>query len=217
MGSKDVLILLILLSLAYRLFHLKDILAIPSILTLILVTSGTAITILNNTDRILASVGKDITLSGRTIIWTGLMEQIKLRPWFGYGYLGFWGNLSSKSFISKVFGTTYSPPHSHNGYLELVTSFGFIGAILFVITLVAIIRRAIILMYWEKTREGLWPLLFLSFLILYNFTEPTLIEHNSIFWIVYLALVISRFINLEQKTQLYNYQNNNNLLINPNA
>jgi exopolysaccharide production protein ExoQ len=227
-----VLVLLMLISLAYRLLRLQDLLAIPSILSLMLLTGGIAIAILNNTERILASVGKDITLSGRTVIWTGLIEQIKLRPWFGYGYMGFWQNVESRSFISKVFGTTYSPPHSHNGYLELVTSFGLIGAILFAITFFAIARRAMMLIFWERTTEAMWPILFLSFLVIYNFTEPTFIEHNSIFWIIYLTLAISRFLDLDRarhshyplvglasparqvtsdhKPEFYNYQNNHN-------
>jgi len=203
--SKTVLIvalILILLSVIYKLLRLKDLIAIPSVLTLILLSSSAAISIAINAERILASVGKDLTLSGRTVIWQGLIEKIQLRPWFGYGYMGFWNNIESRSFIDKVFGTTYSPPHSHNGYLELVTSFGLLGAVLFAISFLAITRRAIILMYWEKTRQGLWPLLFLSFLILYNFTEPTFIEHNSVFWIIYFSLAISRFINLEPKPQL---------------
>lgn len=203
-----VLVLLILLSLVCHSLRLKNIVAIPSVLTLILLTSGAAISVAINAERILASVGKDLTLSGRTVIWQGLIQKIQLRPWFGYGYMGFWDNIESRSFIDKVFGTTYSPPHSHNGYLELVTSFGFIGAVLFAISFLAIARRAIILMYWEKTRDGLWPLLFLSFLIFYNFTEPTFIEHNSVFWIIYLALAISRFIDLESKPQFNNYQTN---------
>lgn len=196
-----VLVLLILLNLVCHSLRLKDIIAIPSVLTLILLTSGAAILIAINAEGILASVGKDLTLSGRTVIWQGLIEKIQLRPWFGYGYMGFWDNIESRSFIDKVFGTTYSPPHSHNGYLELVTSFGFVGAVVFAISFLAIARRAIILMYWAKTRERLWPLLFLFFLIFYNFTEPTFIEHNSVFWIIYFALAISRFIDLESKPQ----------------
>lgn len=198
-----ILLLLVLLSFAYQLLLVRDIVAIPSILTLTLLTGSATIAILVNTERILASVGKDLTFSGRIIIWSGLIEQIRLRPWFGYGYMGFWSNIESKSFISKVFGTTYSPPHSHSGYLELVIGFGFVGAIIFGISFLAIARRAIILIFWGRTKEGLWPILFLSFLLLYNFSEPTFIEHNSIFWIIYLTMAISRFIDLEPNQKLY--------------
>ena len=193
-----VLLLLSSLSFIYRLFRQKDLIAIPLITTSLLFSSSIALAIVTRAETILTSMGKDLTLSGRTIIWAGLIEQIKLRPWLGYGYLGFWSNEEARSTMTKLYGTTYVPSHSHNGYLELVTSFGLIGAILFTITFIAMTRRALILMRWNRTSEGLWPLLFLSFLGIYNFSEPTLIEHNSIFWIVYLTLALSRFIELKQ-------------------
>lgn len=193
-----VFILLFALSFVYRSFRFKDVVVIPLVLTSVLLGSVIAIATLSNAEAILTSMGKDLTLSGRTIIWSGLIQQIKLRPWFGYGYMGFWPDDQARMLIAKVYGTTYEPPHSHNGYLELLTSFGFVGVVLFAITFVAIARRALILMRWDQTKEGLWPLLFLTFLFLYNCTEPTLIEHNSIFWIIYLTLALTRFIDLEE-------------------
>jgi O-antigen ligase len=197
-----VLMLLLILSLIYKSFRHKDLIAIPLVSTLLLFLSTIVLALVSNAETILSSMGKDFTLSGRTTIWASLIEQIKLRPWLGYGYMGFWPTEEAKSIMTKLFGTTYVPSHSHNGYLELVTSFGLIGAVLFTLTFIAIARRAIILMRWNKTSEGLWPLLFLSFLIIYNFSEPTLIEHNSIFWIMYLTLALSHFIDLE-KLQFY--------------
>ena len=192
------LALLLLLGFICKFLRLRDLVAIPSIATLMLFLSSIILVIASKAETILTSMGKDLTLSGRTTIWASLIEQIKLRPWFGYGYFGFWTTEEAKSTMTKLFGTTYVPSHSHNGYLELVTSFGLVGAILFMITFVVIARRAVILMRWNQTSEGLWPLLFLSFLLIYNFSEPTLIEHNSIFWILYLTLALSRFIDLKQ-------------------
>ena len=201
-NSKTALIILILLAIVNYILQtlsIKDTLAIPLVLTLFLLIGSSIIIIIKNAAALLAIVGKDLTLSGRTTLWTWLIEQIKLRPLFGYGYMGFWNNLEARSILHKYSNTPYIPPHSHNGYLDLVLNFGCVGMVVFIITLVLLIRRSYLLMRWDKAKERLWPILFLSFLLFYNFTEPTFIEHNSIFWIIYLSLAISRFIDFEGK------------------
>ena len=193
-----VLMLLLILTLIYKSFSLKGLIAIPLVSTLLLFFGTIFLTLISKAETILSNIGKDLTLSGRTIIWASLIEQIKLRPWLGYGYMGFWSTEEAKSTMTKLFGTTYVPSHSHNGYLELVTSFGLVGAILFIFTFIASARRSIILMRWNQSSEGLWPILFLTFLLIYNLSEPTLIEHNSIFWIVYFSLALTRFVKFNQ-------------------
>ena len=199
-----VLILLLVVWLGLKSLRFNDLLAVPLVLSLFLLVSTAGMAIWVNAESILGSIGKDLTLSGRTTIWAGLIEQIKLRPWHGYGYLGFWSNTESRSLISKIYGTTYNPPHSHNGYIELAIAFGIIGTILFTLTFLAITRRAAILTSLNHSNEGLWPLLFLAYLLFYNFSEPTLIEHNSIFWIIYLSLALSKFLDIPQESSFLN-------------
>ncbi len=193
-----VITLLLIIKIIFQSLFIRDIAAIPVIMSLFLFFGSTAFAVVNNAENILNNIGKDLTLSGRTVIWTSLIEQIKLHPWLGYGYMGFWSNSETRYIMTKLFGTTYTPTHSHNGYLELIISFGFVGALLFMITFIAIARRAFILMRWNKTSEGLWPLLFLSFLLIYNFSEPTLIQHNSIYWIIYFSMTLTRFIDIKE-------------------
>jgi hypothetical protein len=57
-----------------------------------------------------------------------------------------------------------------------------------------ILRRAIILANYTSQKIGVWPLTYLSFLLFYNQTENTLVEHNSIFWILYVSLALSPFV-----------------------
>ena len=202
-GSKTaltVLILLFLINLIYKSLCLKDILAIPLVLTLFLIVSSTVAVVSHNSVKILTFLDKDLTLSGRIPLWTWLIDQIKLRPLLGYGYLGFWNDPEARSILTKYSNNPYIPPHSHNGYIDTAISFGLVGIILLILTYVLLARRAFILMHQDRTHERFWPILFLSFLFIYNFTEPTFIEHNSIFWIIYLSLAISRFIQLEPKS-----------------
>jgi hypothetical protein len=41
------------------------------------------------------------------------------------------------------------------------------------------------------TADGLWPLLILTFMLLYNFSESVLLEKNNVNWTLYVAAVCS--------------------------
>jgi O-antigen ligase len=85
-------------------------------------------------DDIFLWLFNDKTFTGRTSIWQFTMERLQDRPWFGYGYSGFWdiGPASPKfkapDFIAKM-------PHAHNGYLNMALETGIIGFALLVVLL----------------------------------------------------------------------------------
>ncbi|MEC4893383.1 MAG: O-antigen ligase [Oscillatoria sp. PMC 1051.18] len=191
--------ILLLMFPLYQAFRWRFTLATPFVLSVVLVVASTVTWVLSNAERIVSSAGRDLTLSGRTIIWSALIDKIQERPWLGYGYMGFWHGIYGQSaYVGKVYGTTYIPPHSHNGFLELALAFGFVGVLFFVLSFISIARRGILSARLTKAKEGLWPLMYLSFLILYNQTESTLVEHNSIFWVLYVSLALSKFIPARQ-------------------
>jgi O-antigen ligase len=194
-----ILIILLLLIPFYQVFRWQDTIAIPFFLSIFLLASCLTVWLVSSADEILTVAGKDITLSGRTIIWSAVIDKIQERIWLGYGYEGFWQGIQGASeYIAKVFGTTYAPPHSHNGFLELALAFGLLGTVFFFFTFIGTTRRALIAARYTKDLEGLWPLMYLSFLLFYNLLESTLLKHNSIFWIIYVALVFSRYLEIEE-------------------
>ena len=108
------------------------------VLFLILSINGFII-ITNNLEAIIVDgLGKDITLTGRTPLWTYLFaEKIPKRPWLGYGFHGFWqpwrgADNPAANHISGELrmpsGSGYwTPPHSHNGFVEIIIDLGLIG------------------------------------------------------------------------------------------
>lgn len=165
----------------------------PIICGSLLVTIIPLLLVLGNIEETLTLTGKDITLSGRTELWNALIVKISERPLLGYGYNGFWkGIFGESAYVGKVFGNTYLPPHSHNGFFEITLAFGLIGLGLFAFNFLWNARYALLLPIAVPTNESQWPLAYLMFLILYNFTESTLVEHNSIFWMLFIALTFSQ-------------------------
>ena len=53
------------------------------------------------------------------------------------------------------------------------------------------IRRAVIWVRSTRAAEDLWPLAFLTFVLLYNLTESAILAYNDIIWLLYVAVVLS--------------------------
>jgi len=77
-------------------------------------------------ERVLALIGRDLTLTGRVPLWLILIPLALERPWLGYGYSAFWLGESGPSAI--VWAMTWDAAHAHNGYLDLWLEIGLIGA-----------------------------------------------------------------------------------------
>ncbi|GJD21730.1 O-antigen polymerase [Rivularia sp. IAM M-261] len=148
---------------------------------------------ISNIDSIANALKIDLTLTGRTDIWIATMYKLQERIWLGYGYQGFWrGDNGASDDVLKIMGPDGYAPHSHNGFVELALASGLIGIVVFSISFIVTFRSALILAINTKTKEGLWCLVYISFILTYNQTEITLVEHNSIFWVIYVAISLSQ-------------------------
>lgn len=135
-------------------------------------------------------LGRDKTLTGRTDIWAMVFYMISRRPWLGYGYGAFWLDTGKES--NDVWAEVrWQPPHSHNGYLEVTLAIGIVGLVLFLLGSGSAFKRGIRWIRDVELAEAFWPLAYLSFLFLYNLSEPTFLKHNSVFWVLYVTTVVS--------------------------
>lgn len=143
-----------------------------------------------NVGTLLGVAGRDASLTGRTDLWDAVLVSISDRPILGYGYSGFWlGWDGASSVIWQQVG--WSPPHAHNGFLDLFLDLGVIGFSIFMLSyLVALVCA---LRYWRSNTNPLflWPLMYLLFMFFYNVTESTILRQNNIFWLLYVATVLA--------------------------
>ena len=173
---------------------------IPSLSIIILFIGISSLFFLIQLETILGSLGKDATLSGRIPLWESVIAKISERPWLGFGYGGFWTGWQGES--GDIWRTEiWEPGSAHNGLLEIWLSVGLVGVILAVIVFVNVLLRSISYLRSTRSVDGLWPLWFLTVLVLTNTTESTL-DSRSIIWAFYSAVVIST----HRKTiNLYNF------------
>lgn len=165
-----------------------------SLFILAVVAGGIAVTwLVANAENVLLALGKDPTLTGRKEIWPAVIEMIRQHPWLGYGYGAFWGGgWSGESAHVSLWVTRFpNDPaivHAHNGFLDLLLDLGLLGLATFALGFSLATLRAV---YWvraTRTTAGLWPLVYLTFILLYNFTESSILAHNNVFWILYVTI-----------------------------
>ncbi|HTN72045.1 MAG TPA: O-antigen ligase, partial [Methylomirabilota bacterium] len=143
-------------------------------------------------DSILALVGTDPTLTGRTELWSVLFEKARARPWFGYGYGAFWrGATGVSGEVQKALNWDWYPIHAHNGFLDLVLELGIVGLLVFLLPLGIYGYRAFRWGLAQRSPLRLWPLAYLLFLILGNVAESALVRQNNIYWALYVAAILT--------------------------
>ena len=93
-------------------------------------------------DTILALIGKDPTLTGRTEIWDYVIKDIWMKPLLGWGYFGFWQQ-SNPAAIEISDAVHWVVPQAHNGLLEFLLNIGLLGTSLFALILIRTIVLAV--------------------------------------------------------------------------
>jgi exopolysaccharide production protein ExoQ len=152
---------------------------------LLVCLSGMWLYLTNNTEIVIRNLGKDLTLTGRTPIWEGVLFFIKQSPWLGYGYGAVWigKDYGIGSFISDPMN--YYVVNSHNGYLDLLLEIGGVGLALVLLVVISILYKQFSNMGSSPRLKSseLWPVVFLVTLVIYNSTEANLLVQNSIAWV----------------------------------
>ncbi|OLT58873.1 O-antigen ligase family protein [Moorena bouillonii] len=202
--SKTALVSLIIMLLSlylYRMLRWRYDLLIPTIFAMTTFGGSVLIWLLDNADALLGAIGKDATLTGRTELWPFVLDMIEKQPWLGYGYGSFWNGFNGES--AYVWRAVLWPaPNAHNGLLDLWLALGILGVSIYLIGFSFSLLRAIAWLRVSKTSENLWPLLFLTYTVLANITETSVMIQNNIFWVLYTSVALSVLIPLERQQNL---------------
>lgn len=140
-------------------------------------------------EGVLAALGRDATLTGRIEYWTMAWQAIERRPLLGYGYGAFWQGLEGPS-ADLVVAVGENPTHAHNGVLDVWLVLGLVGVLLFSGSLLINFARAFARNTPGSGLGGVFPPIFLFFLLLSNLLESELVTYNSLPWVLYAAVTI---------------------------
>lgn len=152
------------------------------------------ILVLNNLEAIVVDgLKKDMTLTGRTNFWPLIIERINEKsPLFGYGFSGFWQpwrGLENPAYGIIDVKSGFVPPHSHNGFIDILCELGWVGFLLFVLSFFNNIFRGIKYLIKESFPESALPLYLLTFILMTNLTEGGLFGIGT-YWCWYVVLSV---------------------------
>jgi len=133
-----------------------------------------------------AALGKDPTLTGRTEIW-GLVLGLHTNPWVGTGFESFW--LGPR--LEKMWTALPNFPinEAHNGYLEVYLNLGWAGICFIALLLVTGYKRIIFGIRRNPEKASLF-LGFLLCTLFYSFTEAGF-RMMTVAWVFLLLVIVA--------------------------
>jgi exopolysaccharide production protein ExoQ len=92
-------------------------------------------------DSFLLSIGKDTSLTGRTVLWSRAADIISDYPWGGIGLQAFWvrGNPEAIRIWDTFFIPSHGGFHFHDLWLEIGVQLGLIGIFIAAATVIVVV------------------------------------------------------------------------------
>ncbi|MBX9255132.1 O-antigen ligase family protein [Desmonostoc muscorum CCALA 125] len=175
-------------------------LMIPSLIIIATISQILYFSLSNAADALLTGIGKDPTLTGRTDLWPLVMDMIWKHPWLGYGYGAFWQGWHGESAYIWL-NSGWTPNHAHNGYLTICLDLGFLGLGLFFLGFFRSYVQGLAWVRITKTGFDIWPVIHMTYVILASLTESSLLQSNSLNWVLYVAACLSLKVTDETKVE----------------
>lgn len=146
-------------------------------------------------------LSKPLDLSGRLPIWEMTIERGMERPWLGYGYSAFWTSDASDTILSTTWAGLNREHrfHAHNGFIDLFVQLGLIGLFLFLAQFSMLCLRVAKWLTFTRSIASFFVVLFIISMFVFNTTETiTILSHNNIFWVLYVAVSLMSVMQLDR-------------------
>jgi exopolysaccharide production protein ExoQ len=138
---------------------------------------------------VLEALGKDATLTGRVPLWELVDTKISSHLLLGFGYQAFWTEANPEAWA--IWSTIqWMAPHAHNGFRDILLSFGIGGMALFVLVVVPAIRRGAVLQCRAPEDGWLWLNVFVIMVLVMNLTESIFLVQNDAIFVLFAAGII---------------------------
>lgn len=131
---------------------------------------------------------RDITLTGRTVLWESLMAPIGERFWLGHGWSAFFGGYRSPAHEVWV-RHNWEPPTAHNAFLELLLVIGVVGMLLWLLVTVRALLRSIHYLRERPGAAGMFPIVMVSYMTLFSITESGSLRRDLSWMLIVVAVV----------------------------
>jgi O-antigen ligase len=134
---------------------------------------------------LVAVIGRDLTLTGRTDIWEAAAPAVAAQPWLGYGYYAFWLQDNGPAYWVRE-AVAWEVSSAHSSWLEMALGMGRVGVALFALQLTATLWRGAGAI--GRSDAGLWAPAVLAAFAMYTLSESHALQANNLFWTIYVAV-----------------------------
>lgn len=152
-----------------------------------------AIVALSGTDltqMLLGRLGKDATLTGRTILWHFGLDAFAERPLLGHGYRGFWeGSTAAVFHLRNAIGQELW--HFHNNGIEALVAFGVIGPVALLAGLAVAVTRTLRVHLATGAWGPFWALQVVIAVAVSSLAENVLIVNHGFHQVLLVAALVA--------------------------
>jgi len=154
-----------------------------------IVVAGLIALMVGGLGSVAGALGRQSTLSGRTLIWAALIPASS-SPMFGTGFDSFWTSPEAEIFHRNLLNWYHAEQinEAHNGYIEVYLNLGWVGVALIATVLLSGYRRAVASFRYDASVAGL----LLAFVVggaFYGITEAGFRTMTSM-WIMILTSIV---------------------------
>jgi O-antigen ligase len=146
----------------------------------------------------LNALGKDETLTGRTVLWDFAMEAIDSRPWLGFGYKGWWESPHTDAQLLRIVMDQHLW-FFHNTFLDLAVAFGVLGPTVLVVVLIFAVYRTVSNYLRTPDPILLWSVQYVVLMVIYCFVDFVLFTNHSLPQMLFVIAVAGQ--TLRQRSE----------------
>jgi O-antigen ligase len=138
-------------------------------------------------------LGKDATLTGRTEIWSAVIDSITKRPLLGYGYDAFWLGFEGESY-RVILTVSWALAQAQNGFLDIMLEMGAAGLTIVLLVFGFAFRDALACLLRSRDDAQLraveWYLAIVLLTFIYNLDESFLFTPKQFCWMIFLIACV---------------------------
>lgn len=149
-------------------------------------------------DMLMYALGKDPTMTGRTVLWAGLTKLAMNRPLCGYGYTAFWQGIvtgPSRSLALQMGWLGLAGAES--GVLEMWLELGIVGLLLYAVIFLRAVKDGLYCIGRGASPAALWYVSILFYVVATNIEGGLLLAPSSLACI----LPFVAFVGLRREAQ----------------
>jgi exopolysaccharide production protein ExoQ len=137
---------------------------------------------------IVTTMGRDMTITGRTEIWNEVIQVGSRSPLLGVGFGAFWiGQLVNIPWSAKM---TWTLGQAHNGYVDTYLQRGGVGLGLLLIVIISSAGKIVRTLH-QNFEYGRIRMTFFLVILFVNITESTFLRGDHSMWFLFLITALS--------------------------